>query len=126
MKHTRWWVIASMLALTLVFAACGGGDDGGGNERDSVIGECPNNSDAQAAAGQTVFQNTCAACHAGYAQPGGRAGVPPAAATTCSNLATVADCMYHRALEGEMPPAPMADLSDQQVEDLRVWLACNQ
>jgi cytochrome c5 len=111
-----------LLGTLSMFAACGGDDGGGGGERQSILGECPAGADT--AAGQAVFTANCQSCHAGFATT--RSATPAAATTSCSNLATIADCMYHRAMEGEMPPAPMTALSDTDVEALRVWMACNQ
>jgi mono/diheme cytochrome c family protein len=113
------------LACFSMLAACGG-DDGGGGERMSILGECPTGSDAQQTAGQMVFMNNCSVCHAGFATPGGRGATPLPATTTCSDLATIADCMFHRADEGSMPPAPAGDLSTTDVDNLEIWLACTQ
>jgi mono/diheme cytochrome c family protein len=114
-----------LLGCFAMLAACGG-DDGDGGERMSILGDCPANSDAQQTAGQTVFTNNCSACHAGFASAGGRGATPSAATTVCSDLLTIGDCMYDRANEGSMPPAPAGDLSDTDVENLMIWLSCNQ
>ena len=116
--------VSLFLACFSMLAACGGGDDGDGGERMEILGDCPPGADT--AAGQTVYTNNCMVCHPAFAQPAGRSGTPAAATTVCSDLARIADCMYDRANEGTMPPAPAGDLSDADVENLRIWLACNQ
>jgi mono/diheme cytochrome c family protein len=125
-------MLRSMLKVFLflgcfsMLAACGGDDGGGGGERMSILIDCPADSDAAQTAGQAVYMNNCSACHAGFASAGGRGVTPSAATTVCSDLATIGDCMYDRANEGSMPPAPAGDLSDADVDNLLIWLSCNQ
>lgn len=62
-KSTYLLVLMAFLALFLV--ACGGGDDSGGGSgaADEPAGETAAIPEGDAAAGESKFQGTCAACH---------------------------------------------------------------
>lgn len=119
----KMFALAASLSL---FVACGGDDDDGGptDPPMSILGECPTGADTTA--GQAVFDASCAGCHAGFSDANARTATPADTMDDCTDGLVVADCMYQRAMEMTMPPGGVGALSDAQVEDLRIWLVCNQ
>ncbi|GAB4526481.1 MAG: hypothetical protein Tsb0020_44250 [Haliangiales bacterium] len=115
----KMFALAASLSLLV---ACGG-DDGPSDPPMSILGDCPSGADTTV--GQTVFDNNCAACHAGFNDASTRSGSPVNMAA-CTDGDSIADCMYQRAMGMSMPPDPNTKLTADEVEDLRVWLACTQ
>jgi len=102
------------LAAAFAFAGCGGGAD---------LGECPTDSDALQAAGETVVATKCATAGCHSAQNGGT----PAEGLDFSSTSVVqaeAGRMYDEASSGAMPPG--GKLSDADLEALQAYLACSQ
>jgi len=60
-KPTFLLILMAFLALFLV--ACGGGDDGGSDAAEEPAEETAAIPEGDAAAGETMFQSTCSACH---------------------------------------------------------------
>ncbi len=95
-----------------VIVGCGGAD----------LGDCPPDSDAQQLEGKTVLETECNTCHS---KAGSQADSEAYGEYDFSNLSTVrdeAEEMYGEAESGEMPPNK--GLSSEQIEALRVYLAC--
>jgi mono/diheme cytochrome c family protein len=101
------------LAATLLTAS-GCGDD---------LGDCPADSGAQQAQGLEVLQTRCMTCHSSQVSGSARLGAPPG--LNFDDTGTVQDNagdMWSEADEGTMPPT--GELSAQDKEALRVYLAC--
>jgi mono/diheme cytochrome c family protein len=106
---------------TLVFAltttlltAAGCGDD---------LGECPADSAAQQAQGLEVLETKCMNCHSSQVSGSARLGAP--SDLNFDDTGTVKDEageMWGEADEGAMPPT--GELSAEDKEALRVYLAC--
>ncbi len=119
----KMFALAASLSL---FVACGGddGDDGPTDPPMSILPDCPAGSDTTA--GQAVFDNNCSSCHPAFAQASARAGAPVNTAA-CGDAQNIAECMFVRAdMTLTMPPDPAPKLTDQQANDLTLWLACTQ
>jgi len=87
------------------------------------LGDCPTNADAQEARGALVITNKCTTCHSSKLSGAERAGAPDDLNYDDSaKVQSNAGEMYEEAVEGKMPPA--GKLSDAEMEDLRVYLAC--
>ncbi len=86
------------------------------------LGDCPTDATAtqQKQAGNDIVKTTCAAanCHDSQAKAGGFDF------TSEASVKSNAVNMYSEADEGAMPPG--GKLSDTQLEQLRVYLACTQ
>ena len=91
----------------------------------SDLGECPDNSAAQQAAGRKVVEQRCQICHSSKLSGGQRQSAP--AGVNFDDLGTVrdkAEDMYSRAEDGEMPPAPYNAVTGADLDNMRAWLAC--
>ena len=87
------------------------------------VGDCPTNADAQEARGSLVITNKCTTCHSSKLSGPERGGAPPE--YNYDVPATVqdeAETMYFQVTEGLMPPS--GKLSAAEIEDMRVYLAC--
>lgn len=86
-------------------------------------GECPPDSEAQQLAGKGVVAQRCQSCHSTTLQDAARQGAPDD--LSFDDLEVVrreADAMFGQVKEGQMPPN--APLPPDEVEKMRVWLAC--
>jgi mono/diheme cytochrome c family protein len=104
-------VLAFAAVASLGFAGCG-----------ADLGECPSDAESsgQKQKGDEIVKNTCAAagCHSSQ---------NPAKGFDFTSDAAVKEhalIMYTEAEEGAMPPS--GQLSDSDLEALRVYLACRQ
>jgi mono/diheme cytochrome c family protein len=91
----------------------------------SDLGECPDNSTPQQLAGRKIVQQRCQICHSSQLSGNARQGAPGNA--NFDDLGTTrdkADDMYSQTESGNMPPAPYNHVSGQDLENMRVWLAC--
>jgi len=108
---TKIAILLSFSVAAFGFAAGCGGDG---------LGECPADSNGQQTSGANVLQNQCASCH-GPTYANGN----PADGLDFTDAAVVkaqAESMYAEAEEGSMPPT--GKLSAENIEALRVYLAC--
>jgi hypothetical protein len=88
------------------------------------VSECPPDSAATQMEGQLLFESKCEPCHANFGDPAYRARLA-GGRIICSGL-TIADCMTILAGSGDMPLGLVPPLVDDELERLRVWLACTR
>lgn len=105
--------LMAFLAMTL--ASCGGGA--------GPLGECPPNSQSQQDFGANVIFFTCTGCHSMSLQGADREGAPVGKDyDTPEMVRPQAEEIYEWVLSGTMPPPD--GLNEQQMEYVRIYLAC--
>lgn len=111
--------VVSITASLFTVAGCGGDEDA------EDLGECPPSSEAQQSAGRLVLNNNCLSCHSSQLTGVARQGAPEE--YNFDKLDVVRSEVgeiYGEVEEGEMPPAPATKITGQDLENLRIWLAC--
>lgn len=90
------------------------------------LGACPPDSAEAQSRGRAVVADNCATCHNTESKGTSRFGAPSGLDWDDLNeVRSSAGELYGEALGGAMPPPSFADkLSDSQLEDMRIWLAC--
>ena len=113
--------IALLAAAALLCVACGG--------EEAPLGDCPSGAQQQASSGAFILFGTCAGCHSSQLEGADRQGAPPGMDFDDTDIIRdMAEDIYRTAVEGTMPP-PSSDvpmLNAEQVEALRVYLACQE
>src|SRR5262249_19074276 len=105
-----------LLLGALLPTSCGGGED---------LGACPTNSDTQQLTGRNLVNTRCAVCHSSLLSGAAPQDAPDD--LNFDNLSTVPEEggeMYAQAKGRDMPPAGSKALTSDEVESVRVWLAC--
>jgi uncharacterized membrane protein len=89
----------------------------------SGLGECPDDSEAEQAAGALVVQEQCANCHSSTLTGEARQSAPTDFNfDTTEGIKKATSIMWEEAESGAMPPE--GALSDDDLESLRVFLSC--
>ncbi len=114
-ERRRGAVLLGALLLSGLFAVVGcEGED---------LGDCPPDSAQRQANGGLVLTNKCITCHSSKLSGAARKGAPDEYNwDDQEKLKDEAEVAYGEAKEGSMPPG--APLSDVEIEDLRIHLAC--
>ncbi|MGK3966375.1 cytochrome c [Sorangium sp. So ce118] len=106
---------------------CGGSDEPGDNNNNNnggTLGACPDNADAQVMAGFSALRDNCSACHATDKVGPSRGGAPESVnVDDAASVSAEAEEILERVKDGTMPPG--TKLSDDTVESIRVYLACD-
>ncbi|WP_437866762.1 hypothetical protein [Sorangium sp. So ce363] len=109
---------------------CGGDDGGGDTSGGSPLGECPPDSTAQAEAGYQALQDQCVPCHLSTSEGASRIGAPEdvnvddPASVTAEAAEILSEIRIGGANGGDGMPIG-AKLSDDTIEAIRVFLACD-
>ncbi|WP_438018435.1 cytochrome c [Sorangium sp. So ce315] len=105
---------------------CGGTDEPSNpnNNNDGPLGACPDDADAQVTAGFDALQGNCNSCHAtDKVGVVARVGAPDSVnVDDPASVSAQAELILKRVEDGTMPPG--TKLSDETVESIRVYLAC--
>ncbi|WP_437781981.1 c-type cytochrome [Sorangium sp. So ce1097] len=105
---------------------CGGTDEPSNpnNNNDGPLGACPDDADAQVTAGFDALTGNCSACHAtDKVGVVARVGAPDSVnVDDPASVSAQAELILKRVEDGTMPPG--TKLSDETVESIRVYLAC--
>lgn len=114
-------IVGTFAASMMLLAACGGG---GGVD----IGACPPNSEAQQQRGQDMITFSCTNfCHAEARTGEARAGAPEGMDfDTPEQMLSYAEDIYESIVRAENRMPPNGGLTGNQIEDVRVFLACGQ
>lgn len=104
------WILALVGATTV---ACGGG----------TLGDCPSGSDATQTEGRMLVVQQCANCHSSMLVGAARADAPADVNfDTAAGAQAQIDSAWEQTESAKMPPA--AKLTAEQIEKIRVYLAC--
>ncbi|WP_437984567.1 c-type cytochrome [Sorangium sp. So ce117] len=109
---------------------CGGDDGGGETSGGSALGECPPNSTAQAEAGHQALQDQCVPCHLSTSEGASRIGAPEdvnvddPASVSAEAEEILSEIRIGGANGGDGMPIG-SKLSDDTIEAIRVFLACD-
>ncbi|MGK3996785.1 c-type cytochrome [Sorangium sp. So ce1024] len=105
---------------------CGGTDEPSNpnNNNNGPLGACPDNADAQVTAGFDALQGNCDSCHSKeLVGPLARLSAPDSVnVDDPASVSAQAELILARVKDGTMPPG--VKLSDETVESIRVYLAC--
>jgi cytochrome c5 len=118
-KYASLALVFGSLFAVLVATGCGG-DDG---EQTVDLGSCPSNSTTQQSAGQNLVTSKCVTCHSSMLSGASRGGAPVGLDyDVATKVKSDAALMYSEAYNGAMPPG--APLSETEIENIRIYLAC--
>ena len=113
--HSRFFVGAFAILISLAFGCGGGGAEGGTTPSENIANYQGPVTSTDVEAGKAAFEKACASCH-----PGGGSGLGPA--ITDLHAAPGLVRMQIREGQGKMPPIPPAQLTDTELEDMMAYL----